>query len=139
MFANVVTFAPVVAIGDQGPFIAGPRSILKPTSFPELSVQTRSISLEDTALVDRELGSAGGVPAAAVGVRVGVVVGVRVGVDVAGPGVGVRDGVAVGKTAVGVRVAVRVGVAVEVGVAVRVGVAVAVGVAESVVADAMFE
>ena len=139
--ANAATFAAVAAIRLHGPLLAGARSILKPVSFAELSVQTRSISVEDTAVAERELGFAGGVPD--VGVCVGVLVGngavgVRVGVAVAAGEVGVRVGVAVGGTAVGVRVGVRVGVEVG-GAAVGVSVWVGVGGDASVVADAVFE
>ena len=130
-----MTFAVVVAIRVHGPFTAGPRSILKPASFVELSDQTRLIPLADTAVAERELGAAGGLAG------VGRGVGVRVGVAVGGTGVGVRVGVAVG--AMGVAVAVRgpaVGVRVGVGVDVLVGVAVrgpAVGVRVGVAVGAI--
>lgn len=116
-----VTFAAAVAIKLQGPFIAGPRSTSKPSSSSELSVQARSIWLDDTAIADRLVGADGGA-AAVGGIGVGVGVGVRSGVGV---GVGVRSGVAVG---VGVGVGLRTGgIGVGVGVAVGVGVGVVVG------------
>ena len=129
--AKAATFAPVVPTCAQGPLLEGARSILKPSSFVELSVQVRSISLEDVAAAFSELGSAGGEPAPGVGVR--VTVGVAVGVLVGNPVVGVRVGVAVDATGVGV----RVGVTVCVGV--RVAVGDGVGVAANVVADAVLE
>jgi hypothetical protein len=85
------------------------RSILNSVSLSELSVQDRSISLDDTAVAIRLLGAAG----VGVGVGVGVSVGVGVGVSV-GVGVGVSVGVGVG-VSVGVGVAVGVGVGVGVG------------------------
>lgn len=156
----------MVATSTNGPFIAGPRSTRKPVSLPELSVQTRSIRVEEIVVAFRNPGASGRTPPG-VGVWVGgALVGVGVGVEVGGAGaVGVGEGVAVGGTSVGVRVGVAVGpgsvgVAVAVGVAVgaatvgvRVGVAVGdtigvavggigVGVAvgfAGVVADATFE
>ena len=112
----VVTFAPTVAISVKVIPASVERSILNSVSLSELSVQDRSISLDDTTVAIRLLGAAG------VGVGVGVSVGVGVGVSV---GVGVGVGVSVG---VGVAVGVGLGVAVAVGVGVEVGVGVAVGV-----------
>jgi hypothetical protein len=124
----VTTFGPVTQISVHGPFIAGPRSILKPDSFEELSIHDRLIWLEEIATADRLLGSAGG--AEAVGVTVGAGPEVKVGV-----GVLVGVGVALGD---GPDVEVRVGVGVRGGVGVRVGVGVAVGGAR-VVANAVFD
>jgi hypothetical protein len=112
----------------------GPRSILKPDSFEELSAHDRLIWLEEIATADKLLGSAGAEEA--VGVTVGAGPEVKVGV-----GVRVRVGVAV---AVGddPDVEVRVGVGVREGVGVRVGVGVAVGVGVGgarVVANAVFD
>jgi hypothetical protein len=93
---------PVTQISVHGPFIAGPRSILKPDSFEELSIHDRLIWLVEIATADRLLGSAGGEEAVGVTVGAGpevkVGVGVRVGVGVAlgdGPDVEVRVGVGV--------------------------------------------
>jgi hypothetical protein len=123
----VTTFGPVTQISIHGPFMLGPRSILKPDSFGDLSVHDRLIWLEETAVASRPLGARGRLPTG-VGVGLETVVGVRVGVDVGRPVVGVRVGVVVGGAVVGVRVGVTVGAA---GVGERVGVAVggnAVGV-----------
>jgi len=74
---KAVTLAAVTAISAHGPWLVGERSTLNPVSFVELSVQSRSISLAETAVAEREPGAAGGV--AGVGVGVGVRVGVAVG------------------------------------------------------------
>src|SRR5438445_7351369 len=112
---NDVAFAPVVAIEFQGPFIAGPRSISKPSSSSELSNHEISIWLDDIAVAERLLGAEGVVAGVGVGgggtggdVRGGV--GVDVGVDV-------DVGVAVGGTGVGVDGGVGVAVGVAVGTA----------------------
>lgn len=82
------------------------RSILNPSSFPELSDHVRSIREEEA---DWTLRLPGGARAPGVGVGVGALVAVSVGVRV-GVGVGVGVGVLVAVSA-GVRVGVGVGVA----------------------------
>ena len=67
---------------------SGARSTTKPDSLLELSVHSRSIWLEDTAVAERPLGAAGTV--AAVGVAVGTAVAVTMAVGVR---VGVFEGV----------------------------------------------
>ena len=90
-----MTFAPTEAIWVHGPEEADARLILKPLSLKELSVQERSIRLEEAATAERSEGADGiaggavGVGPDAVFVRVGVTVGVTVGVRV---GVGVDVG-----------------------------------------------
>ena len=82
----MVTFAPTVAIWVNAiPSVE--RSTLNPLSLFELSVQDRSISLDDTAVALRFVGALG------LGVEVGVGVGVGVSVGV---GVGLWAGVGVG-------------------------------------------
>jgi hypothetical protein len=93
-----VTFAPTEAIWVHGPEEADARLILKPLSLKELSVQDRSIRLEEAATAERSEGADG---------IAGVAVGVEVGPDAVIVRVGVTVGVAV---LVGVRVAVLVGV-----------------------------
>jgi hypothetical protein len=93
------------------------RSTWNPVSFPELSVQARSIRFREMGVALNADGGAG----TAAGVGVGGVVGVAVGGTGVEVGVGVLVGVAVGW--IGVKVAVA-GTGVEVGVGVLVAVAV---------------
>ena len=89
---------------------AGARSISKANSSSELSVQTRSIRLDETAMASSPLGAFGGPDGVRVGVGVGATgVEVLVGVEVSvGVGVRVEVGVEVGGTGVVVGVAVGV-------------------------------
>ena len=57
---------PVVPICDHGPDALGPRSTLKPLSLKELSVQDRSIRLEEKVVAVRLVGAAGGAGVVAV-------------------------------------------------------------------------
>ena len=77
-FANVAPFAE--------------RSILKPASLPELSVQDKFTAEADATAALRFVGAAGVAVGVGLGVGVGVAVGVGVGVGVGG-GVGVGVGV----------------------------------------------
>ena len=70
MSEYVATPAEVVAICPQGPVEARARSILKPFSFAELSVQVRSIRLEEAAVPERAEGGGGIVPSLFQGYRV---------------------------------------------------------------------
>ena len=61
MFWYVVTFAPSAAISEKAVQpLPAQRSILKPSSFPELSVQLRLIWELETALAARFDGDVGG-------------------------------------------------------------------------------
>ena len=94
-------FAAVTPTCVHGPLLPSARSTLKPLSFEELSVQSRSIRDDEIDVAFRLLGASGG-PDPGVCVASGVLaeVGVRVGVAVTASPVGVRVRVAVGAAVV---------------------------------------